>query len=112
MEGGQAHGPERLFRDGLEMLVTFLIGWTRRSVPGTDTGHVSPDRRQEDFGDRMSDVQMTENASTSADEMIGSVLSRLSSGDFDDEAEEEEEDPVDPATDEADPLDTEEEDEE
>ncbi len=60
----------------------------------------------------MSDVQMTENASTSADEMIGSVLSRLSSGDFDDEAEEEEEDPVDPATDEADPLDTEEEDEE
>lgn len=54
---------------------------------------------------------MIETASTSADEMIGSVLSRLSSGEFDDETEEEE-DPIDPATDEADSLDTEEEDEE
>ncbi len=54
---------------------------------------------------------MTETAATSADAMIGSVLSRLSSGDFDDETEEED-DPADQTTDEADPLETEEEEEE
>jgi len=60
----------------------------------------------------MTDDPLTENPVTSADAMIGSVLSRLSNGDFAEEEADEEDETTDSPTDEADPLEAEEEEEE
>ncbi len=61
----------------------------------------------------MTDDPLTENRSSSADDVIGGVLSRLSTGDFGDDSEEEEDSGSDAATDEEDTAaDAEEEEEE
>ena len=60
----------------------------------------------------MSDDALTESPISSADDMIGSVLSRLSSGDFADGESDEDDDPIDSATEDADQLEAEDEEEE